>query len=739
MVLVQIVKALLIPSLAGTVLTGILILFRPLTKKYFSAAWHYYIWLAVLLVMILPIRVDISQREETTLLLNQQQIQETQLKKQERSQAAIEENTVFQQRGGDKPVSQNHIGLLKQTVSSKIQMLSWVWLTGMLFSFLFTMAAYLKLMKKIQKASVSAPDKIEIEKYIKRKISIRICESLSSPFLMGIFRPVLVLPAQTLTAVQLDHILRHELTHLKRHDLLCKWFVMIVRCLHWFNPAIYYIARQINEECEISCDLTVVQEMNQEERKSYINTILSLLSDAKTKRISLTTGMTGNIKALKRRFTMIKNRKHTSKLMTAFSVFAAAVLVSVSVFASGVLTNFMEKSNTITIFCGEKEIALSNQPFMENKQIYVPLREVCERTQKDAAISWDNGVVELALGDNVYRLSIGENTIWSVAENGTGSVLSQEVSAPPVLADSLTYLPIGSLNTIFYGKEDPGADGFHYVMYDQNGTEIGKNGYCLYFVTDNTTSYALKIPVSWIGKYVVQETGDTVAFLHKATYEKYGEGSGTLFYLLRSTSGLNDDIGNQVLLLENNGISWIFGTPTDVQYPIWNDRDEADVVIAAEYEAMQKDLAFIKDSFSVAGAVSGPFSAEEVAEARAVVEEYFRAGNAKDRQAIFDCMTQADAPYIQTASDDKSWVTVKEIRYDPYDAGREEYVIYGRGTVTNTSLADVIVFRVDYDVSFPEGTKPEEIGAWQEAYRDWKMILIRDGKDGKWLIDDQGY
>ena len=77
--------------------------------------------------------------------------------------------------------------------------------------------------------------------------------------------------------------------------------------------------------------------------------------------------------------------------------------------------------------------------------------------------------------------------------------------------------------------------------------------------------------------------------------------------------------------------------------------------------------------------------------------------------------------------------------YKRQDIGREEYVTYGRGSVTNTTLENVIVFRIDYDVSFPEGTTDEERGAWQSEYRNWKMILIRDGKDGKWLIDDMGY
>ncbi len=48
--------ALLITSMMGTVLAMLLMIFRPLTRKYFSAGWHYYAWLSVLLVMLVPVR-----------------------------------------------------------------------------------------------------------------------------------------------------------------------------------------------------------------------------------------------------------------------------------------------------------------------------------------------------------------------------------------------------------------------------------------------------------------------------------------------------------------------------------------------------------------------------------------------------------------------------------------------------------------------------------------------------------
>ena len=68
-------KALLITSLAGTALTGVLTLFRPVTKKVFGYMWHYYIWLAVLCVMLLPVRFGVPQISRAAEAPQQMQVQ----------------------------------------------------------------------------------------------------------------------------------------------------------------------------------------------------------------------------------------------------------------------------------------------------------------------------------------------------------------------------------------------------------------------------------------------------------------------------------------------------------------------------------------------------------------------------------------------------------------------------------------------------------------------------------------
>ena len=129
-----------------------------------------------------------------------------------------------------------------------------------------------------------------------------------------------------------------------------------------------------------------------------------------------------------------------------------------------------------------------------------------------------------------------------------------------------------------------------------------------------------------------------------------------------------------------------------------------------------------------------PFTDEEVAAARAVVEEYWRAKTAYDREAILKTVTEPNRADNMVYFSEGEKITLNDIRYDPFDSTRAEYIKTGRGSVNGTRYEDVIVFRVDYTV------EDKGYSAYSEGpYTDWGMILIRSGKGGDWLIDDQGY
>lgn len=332
----QIFTSFLLTSLIGTCLALLLVIFKPVTRRVFSAGWNYYIWIAVLIVMLLPIRLTLPEKAQQSVSETEKVewisedksgIQEIRSEIQEMQPEIIEWQSAPDEKASAK---------MKNFFDTNISVISHIWLMGAMLLFLIKLNGYLIFLIKMRRHSkaIHCP---EISAYTKRRVRVRQSGTICSPLLVGIIRPTLLLPETEITGEQLKHILAHEMTHLERNDILYKWLVAISKCIHWFNPAIYYVGRQVNTECEISCDISVVKKMDRQEERKYMETILSLLSHHSPGAVPLTTEMTGNKRTLKRRFTMIKNRFNVSKKAMIVSIVIAAVTLVGSVLVSGLI------------------------------------------------------------------------------------------------------------------------------------------------------------------------------------------------------------------------------------------------------------------------------------------------------------------------------------------------------------------------------------------------------------------
>lgn len=75
-----------------------------------------------------------------------------------------------------------------------------------------------------------------------------------------------------------QYIVLHELTHYKRRDIFYKWLVQITVCLHWFNPLVYLMSREITGACEFSCDEAVLAKMGCGIAQDYGKTLLDAMA-----------------------------------------------------------------------------------------------------------------------------------------------------------------------------------------------------------------------------------------------------------------------------------------------------------------------------------------------------------------------------------------------------------------------------------------------------------------------------
>lgn len=104
------------------------------------------------------------------------------------------------------------------------------------------------------------------------------CDTVQSPVVVGIFRPLILLPASLdfREAGLVRHILTHESMHIRRGDNLVKLVMMAALCLHWYNPLVWLMARELCRDMESACDEAALALLGQEESAPYAQSLLSM-------------------------------------------------------------------------------------------------------------------------------------------------------------------------------------------------------------------------------------------------------------------------------------------------------------------------------------------------------------------------------------------------------------------------------------------------------------------------------
>lgn len=131
-----------------------------------------------------------------------------------------------------------------------------------------------------------------------------VCEAISTPAVTGLFRPTLLLPHEGYDLNELRYILRHELCHLKRRDMLLKLVLLAANALHWFNPVVYLMLRQADEDIELACDSAATDGLDRAERAAYSRTLLAAVQ-SHVRALPATTCFGGTVERLKRRITNV--------------------------------------------------------------------------------------------------------------------------------------------------------------------------------------------------------------------------------------------------------------------------------------------------------------------------------------------------------------------------------------------------------------------------------------------------
>jgi bla regulator protein blaR1 len=143
-----------------------------------------------------------------------------------------------------------------------------VWACGFAAIALMRFRGWLRL-----RAAVSASTPIDIP----TTVAVRSSQGLLEPGIVGFVRPILILPEgilKTLAPSQLEAVLAHELSHVRRHDNLTAAIHMLVEAVFWFHPLVWWIGARLVEERERACDEAVLSLGS--EPRAYADAILNV-------------------------------------------------------------------------------------------------------------------------------------------------------------------------------------------------------------------------------------------------------------------------------------------------------------------------------------------------------------------------------------------------------------------------------------------------------------------------------
>lgn len=127
-----------------------------------------------------------------------------------------------------------------------------IWIAGIAILALVALSRWLDLRAVLKEAEPLASS---------LPVPLKLAPSFVEPGLVGIWRPVILLPkglAQQLAGPELEAILAHELCHLRRRDNLLAALHMLVEGLFWFHPLIWWLSARLMEERERACDEAVL-------------------------------------------------------------------------------------------------------------------------------------------------------------------------------------------------------------------------------------------------------------------------------------------------------------------------------------------------------------------------------------------------------------------------------------------------------------------------------------------------
>ena len=503
----EFMKTLLSLSVSGTLLLLLILGLKPLYKNNFSKRWQYYVWIIVVLRFLLPFTPDTTivgslfEKIDTVTITNEI--------------PTIPNAPVFVNEDNSESESmQTNRDIAPVAMREPFNIyacLFFIWSALALVLLVRKITIYQGFIQYIKAGNTEVSD-IKIlnllsdcqEKLnIKTRVELSHNSLITSPMMIGFFRPSIVLPIGELEDKELSYIFVHELIHYKQKDMFYKWLIQIVVCAHWFNPFVYLLEKEVNKSCELSCDEKVLSILDDKSRREYGDTLISFLKSNNLYKSSLASvTLTEGAEQLKERLGAIMKFKKMSKgIIVITTIFTVAVCVCFFVTGAYAAPSANNK---------EKSLMLNTTPNADNNSSYTYVQRgyysdsyiiemgwnLSDTLSKEYANSKeitleDNSTIKVYFDENVKDYLNDSNAITAIGKL-IYSLKSKDTQNYPTidipLITNITYVNEKNLSTLAEEYfENSNLTGFS-AIFTVLDTELQKE-YCQKIYADNKIAF----------------------------------------------------------------------------------------------------------------------------------------------------------------------------------------------------------------------------------------------------------
>ncbi len=234
------VKLILSLSVSGSTLALLLFALKRAFRNRLPKAFQYYVWLVVLLRLALPVSFGFSAVDSIFRAIPG--ISADTSASAALSAGIYRPNKPILVQPGEVFSFNERVRASDESgaATRAADYLLLVWLAGAAIALGIKVFGYARFSARLKKAHRSARpcEEQALKRLHSGKIAIERNPLARTPMLMGLFRPVIVLPDRAYSSEELICVLEHELTHYKRLDIPLKWLSLLVCCAHWFNPPV---------------------------------------------------------------------------------------------------------------------------------------------------------------------------------------------------------------------------------------------------------------------------------------------------------------------------------------------------------------------------------------------------------------------------------------------------------------------------------------------------------------------